>query len=146
MAVILGKDGRMGDEVETQRVTRADRTRYREKVDADLGVLARMLSEQSFDAERPMSGLEIELNLIDDRFQPAMRNAEALSVIADPQFQTELGRFNLEINLPPRELAGEGLDSFGESITAAIRSADQKVSGARLVMIGILPTLRPEHA
>ncbi|HEY9293222.1 MAG TPA: glutamate--cysteine ligase [Microlunatus sp.] len=136
----------MGDEVEAQRFTRADRTHYREKIDADLGVLARMLSEGAFETERPMSGLEIELNLIDDRFDPAMRNAEALSVIADPQFQTELGRFNLEINLPPRRLAGTGLDSFGRSIQAAIDGADQKISGARLVMIGILPTLRPEHA
>ncbi|QDP96510.1 glutamate--cysteine ligase [Microlunatus elymi] len=136
----------MGDEVAAQVFTRADRTRYREKTEADLGVLARMLSEQGFDTERPMSGLEIELNLIDDRFEPAMRNAEALSVIADPLFQTELGRFNLEINLPPRRLAGDGLDSFARSVRAALDGADQKISGARLVMIGILPTLRPEHA
>jgi hypothetical protein len=138
--------GGMGEEVQAQRFSRADRTRHREKVRAGLEALARMLAEQRFEAERPMSGLEIELNLIDDRFEPAMRNAEALSAIADPTFQTELGRFNLEINVPPRRLAGGGFSSFAESVRAALESADQKISGNRLVMIGILPTLRPEHA
>src|SRR3954447_14499521 len=98
--------GGRGEEVEAQRFSRADRTRHREKVRAGLETLARMLAEQRFEAERPMSGLEIELNLVDDRFEPAMRNAEALAAIADPTFQTELGRFNLEINVPPRRLAG----------------------------------------
>lgn len=135
----------MGDEVETQPFTRADRTRYREKVRTDLDVLARMLTEGRFEAMSPMSGLEIELNLIDDRFEPAMRNAEALAAIADPQFQTELGRFNLEINVAPRRLEGDGLGAFADSVRIALDSAEQKISGARLVMIGILPTLRPEH-
>ena len=33
-----------------------------------------------------------------------MRNATVLTAIADDQFQTELGQFNIEINVPPREL------------------------------------------
>ena len=36
-----------------------------------------------------------------------MRNAEVLGAIADPDFQTELGQFNIEINVPPRPLAGD---------------------------------------
>ena len=31
-----------------------------------------------------------------------MANAEVLEVIADPDFQTELGRYNIEFNVPPR--------------------------------------------
>jgi hypothetical protein len=136
----------MGDDVEEQRFTRADRTRHREKVRAGLEVLARMIAEDRFEAERPMSGLEVELNLIDDRFEPAMQNAQALAAIAAEEFQTELGRFNLEINVPPRELADDGLRWFEDFLRRAMVEADQKVSGARLVIIGILPTLRPEHA
>ena len=48
--------------------------------------------------------MEIELNLVDARGMPAMRNAEVLAAIADPAFATELGQFNLEINVPPRRL------------------------------------------
>ena len=52
-----------------------------------------------------MTGLEIELNLVDDAGDPTMRNAEVLGAIADPDFQTELGQFNIEINVPPRTAA-----------------------------------------
>ena len=49
-----------------QQFTREDRKRHREKVRKGLDVLARMLTESRFDFERPMAGLEIELNLVDD--------------------------------------------------------------------------------
>ena len=81
----------MGAEVDARHFTREDRKRHRQKVRRGLDVLARMLTESRFDFERPMAGLEIELNLVDDDFEPALRNAEVLEAIADPEFQTELG-------------------------------------------------------
>ena len=57
-----------------------------------------------------MTGLEVELNLVDERGDPALKNAEALAAIADPAFQTELGQFNIEINVPPAKLREGGLD------------------------------------
>ena len=106
-----------------------------------------MLTESRFDFERPMVGLEIELNLVDEQCEPAMRNAEVLEAIADPAFVTELGRFNIEINVPPRRLAESGFTSFEESVRRALNAADPKAQaiGAQTVMVGILPTLRPEH-
>ena len=80
----------MGAEVEQTTFTREARKLHREKVRRGLDVLARMLTEARFDFAHPMAGLEIELNLIDDDVQPAMRNAEVLAAIADPSFQTEL--------------------------------------------------------
>lgn len=138
----------MGDEVERREFTRADRTRYRAKVRTGLDVLALMLTESRFEADQPMAGLEIELNLVDEDQEPAMRNAEALAAIADPQFQTELGRFNIEINVPPRQLAGRGLSSFEDSVRAALNHAQKRAAeaGVGLAMVGILPTLAPEHA
>src|ERR671916_2797828 len=106
----------MGAEVDQTTFTREDRRRHREKVRKGLDVLARMLTESRFDFERPMAGLEIELNLVDFDNQPAMRNAEVLAAIADPAFQTELGRFNIEINVAPRRLADGGFASFETSV------------------------------
>ena len=60
-----------------------------------------MLPRHQFDFDDPLTGMEIELNLVDDHGDPAMRNTEVLELIDDPAFQTELGRFNLEINVPP---------------------------------------------
>ncbi len=137
----------MGQDVERREFTREDRTRYREKVRQCLDVFARMLREARFDAERPMTGLEVELNLVDDAFDPAMKNAEALEAIADPDFVTELGQFNLEINVPPRRLSGAGITTFETDVRKSLNAAEAKASevGAHMVMVGILPTLRSEH-
>ena len=137
----------MGSEVDAKEFTREDRKRHRDKVRKGLDVLARMLTESRFEFERPMTGLEIELNVVDMDCQPAMRNAEVLAAIADPSFQTELGRFNIEINVDPRRLADFGFLDFEQSVRKSLNDADPraKAIGAQLVMIGILPTLMPDH-
>jgi hypothetical protein len=136
----------MGKDVETHNYTGEDRMRYREKVRTCLDVFGRMLSESAFDFDRPLAGLEIELNLVDGEANPAMRNAHVLEVIADPAFVTELGQFNIEINVPPRSLAGDGLAGFEDQVRASLNAAEEHASGvgAHLAMIGILPTLRQE--
>ena len=74
----------MGDEVAVTTYTREDRQRYREKVRQDLDVFEQMLAQSVFDFERPLIGMEIELNLVDESYQPRMTNAEVLERIADP--------------------------------------------------------------
>jgi len=137
----------MGEEVEVQEFTRADRTRHREKVRRCLDVFARMLREAAFDTDDPMTGLEMELNLVDGRGDPALKNAEALAAIADPGFQTELGQFNIEINVPPARLREDGLSTFEQHLRRSLNDAEEKSAqvGAHLVMIGILPTLAEGH-
>ncbi len=137
----------MGEEVEAQEFSRSDRTRYREKVRRNLDVFARMLREARFDTDDPMTGLEVELNLIDEAGDPALKNAEALEAIADPDFQTELGQFNIEINVPPAKIREGGLTTFEESLRRSLNDAEEKSSavGAHMVMIGILPTLADGH-
>jgi gamma-glutamyl:cysteine ligase YbdK (ATP-grasp superfamily) len=137
----------MGQEVERREFTREDRRRYREKVRTCLDVFARMLRESRFDSDRPMTGIEVELNLVDDACDPAMKNAEVLEAIADPDFVTELGRFNLEINVAPRRLAGGGVEAFEKNVRDSLNAAEEKARsvGAHMVMVGILPTLQTKH-
>src|SRR3954464_3612925 len=136
----------MGEEGDQRTFTREDRAKYRHKIRKSLDVFASMLRESRFEFERPLTGMEIELNLIDDKCDPAMRNAEVLSAIADPDFQTELGQFNIEINVPPRRLAGDENAELERSLRASLNNADERARsvGAHMVMIGILPTLRRE--
>ncbi|MDQ1743946.1 MAG: hypothetical protein QOE23_2285 [Pseudonocardiales bacterium] len=133
----------MGDDVDSVEFTRQDRQAYREKVRRCLDVFARMLTESKFDFERPMTGLEIEFNLIGAGHDPAMRNAAVLQAIANPDFQTELGQFNIEINVPPRELAGTSMQELEKALRASLNDAEERSrsQGAHIVMIGILPTL-----
>src|SRR6201994_388540 len=130
----------MGAEVEAQEFSRADRTRHREKVRRYLDVFARMLREARFDTDDPMTGLEVELNLVDDAGDPALKNAEALAAIADPGFQTEPGQFNIELNVPPARLRDGGLRTFEDDLRHSLNDAEERSSavGAHQVMIGIL--------
>jgi gamma-glutamyl:cysteine ligase YbdK (ATP-grasp superfamily) len=137
----------MGEDVDAQEFSRADRTRYREKVHRCLDVFARMLGEHQFHTDDPMTGLEVELNLVDEQGDPALKNAEALAAIADPAFQTELGQFNIEINVPPALLRESGLKTFEDDLRRSLNDAESRSAtvGAHQVMIGILPTVAPGH-
>ena len=137
----------MGEDVDAQEFSRADRTRYREKVHRCLDVFERMLSEDLFHTDDPMTGLEVELNLVDEAGDPALKNAEVLEAIADPAFQTELGQFNIEINVPPALLREGGLGTFEATLRRSLNDAESRAAevGAHQVMIGVLPTLAPAH-
>jgi hypothetical protein len=137
----------VGEEVHAAGFTREDRRRHRDKLARCLDALELMLAESSFDFERPMTGLEVELNLVGDDYDPAMRNEQVLNAIADPAFQTELGQFNLEINVLPRTLRDDGAVGLERQLRDSLNNADAVASqhGAHIVMIGTLPTLRAEH-
>jgi gamma-glutamyl:cysteine ligase YbdK (ATP-grasp superfamily) len=137
----------VGEDVASRVFTRADRQAYRMKVHRCLDVLARMLAEAKFDYQRPLTGLEIEFNLIDGASDPAMRNAEVLNAIANDDFQTELGQFNIEINVQPRSLRGSAVDELEADLRASLNDAETRArgAGAHIVMIGMLPTLTRDH-
>src|SRR3954453_21746069 len=57
--------GPMGENVTSTTFTREDRMRYRQKVRRCLDVFALMLDDFAFEANAPMTGLELEINLVD---------------------------------------------------------------------------------
>jgi hypothetical protein len=134
----------MGRDVPSITVSQHDRRAYREKVRQCLDVFARMLRESRFDTEPRQVGLEIELNLVDANGLPSMTNVAVLEAIADPDWASELGRFNLEINIPPRQLTGDALSGLEHDVLSKLTHATARAeeAGSRLVMVGILPTLR----
>jgi hypothetical protein len=69
-----------------------------------------------------------------------------LELIADEDFQTELGQFNVEINIPPRSLAAGVFADLEDCVRADLNAAEQAARGAHvhLLMTGIMPTLTPE--
>jgi gamma-glutamyl:cysteine ligase YbdK (ATP-grasp superfamily) len=133
----------MGRDIQLITISGEDRRKYRDKVRRSLDVFARMLREHLFESDPAQVGLEIELNLVDDQGRPSMRNADVLDAIADPAWATELGQFNLEINVPPRELAGNSLAGLETEVRGSLNAGDAKAReiGNHLVMVGILPTL-----
>ncbi|WP_149561577.1 glutamate--cysteine ligase [Streptomyces cacaoi] len=133
----------MGEKVVADRFDLADRRRYREKLRACLRALRLLLDGRRFDRPRNLMGLEIELNLADAGGQPMMTNTRVLEQIASRDFQTELGQFNLEVNIVPHALSGRVLDQLAEELRTGLAYADRQARevNARIVMTGILPTL-----
>ncbi|MBW0015528.1 glutamate--cysteine ligase [Mycobacterium sp.] len=137
----------MGEEVKRTTYDRAQRQEYRHKLRLCLDVFETMLGQCRFECEQPLTGMEIECNLVDADYQPAMSNRYVLEAIGDPAYQSELGAYNIEFNVPPRPLPGHtGLEVEAE-VRASLNDAEAKANsgGAHIVMIGILPTLMPEH-
>jgi gamma-glutamyl:cysteine ligase YbdK (ATP-grasp superfamily) len=134
----------MGRDVSAITVSMEDRRRYREKVQRCLEAFGAMLRESRFASSPPSMGMEIELNLVDTEGRPAMRNAAVLDAIADEQWSTELAQFNIEVNLPPFPLAAKSLGALEQTVRDTLNDADARARrhGARLMLVGILPTLR----
>ena len=133
----------MGRDIQAIKISGEDRRKYRDKMRRSLDVFARMLRERMFEEDPGMVGQEIELNLVDRQGEPTMRNVAVLEAIANPAWGTEVGQFNLEINVPPRTLDGDALATLETELRADLNAADARARtvGSHLVMIGILPTL-----
>ena len=133
----------MGEEVKARTFTREQRTLYRQRLLENLDRFARYLPTASF-SDNARVGLELELNLANQDFSPALRNAAVLEEIADPAFQTEMGAFNIELNHPALYIAGPGLRELEDSLRTQLNRADQRAAaaGADILMVGIMPTLQ----
>ncbi|MFF9864411.1 glutamate--cysteine ligase [Streptomyces sp. NPDC013953] len=136
----------MGEKVVAGGFDLSDRQRYRRKLQQCLAALERLLAEKRFDRPKNLMGLEIELNLAGSDGMPRMMNAEVLERIASRDFQTELGMFNLEVNIAPHRLGGRVFDQLAEELRTGLGYAHRKAKevDAGIVMIGILPTLVEE--
>lgn len=137
----------MGQGVDRTSLSRRDRQRYRIKVHRCLDALATMLREHPFASDDPMTGIEVELNLVDNDLRPALTGVDVLDAIGSSQFQTELGRWNIELNLPPRPLPGDEWRHLEHELLDELAAARAKARdcASQLTMIGILPTLDRAH-
>jgi hypothetical protein len=76
-----------------------------------------------------------------------MLNAPVLEAIADADFQTELGQFNVEINIQPRLLSGQVFGELEQDVRASLNHAEERARtvGGHMMIIGILPTIGARH-
>jgi hypothetical protein len=134
----------MGQEVSHSEFTREQRLAFREKVVTDLDVFEQMLGGSRFDFTRPQTGLEIELNLVqEDTLAPAFCNEAVLEEIREGDFQAEVGRYNIEMNVPPRPMAGDQAVRLERWLSNALQRAGDaaRSHGCRVAATGIVPTL-----
>jgi CBS domain-containing protein len=110
----------------------------------DVQALESMIAKGMIESGVRRIGAEQELFLVDQAWRPAPVAMEMLEAIADPHYTTELGRFNLEINLDPLVFAGDCLSRMEHDLNALLVQGRTVARhyGADIVLTGILPTLR----
>jgi hypothetical protein len=135
----------MGLEISKDAFEEPEFEAFSRKLEVDLAALENLLGRPGFGRGPITIGAELELNLVDDSGRPAPVNQQLLDHLGDPRWSLEINRYNIEINARPAPLAGASLSAMGTELRQAlaeVRAAARHL-GARVVPIGILPTLRP---
>jgi hypothetical protein len=134
----------MGQEIGQTEFTRDDFTDYADCLRRETELLDAWFREAAFSTRDRTGGFELEAWLIDADARPAPVNAAFLQRLDDPMVVPELARFNVELNDHPQHLWGSALSRFEASLGATWKKCRRVAAefDARLLMIGILPTLR----
>jgi CBS domain-containing protein len=131
----------------TQAADSAELRLFTQRVLNELRAFQRMHDEDLFEVGKRRIGAEQEMFLVDRYGHPALLSPEILDEIDDPHFTTELGRFNLEVNLDPQEFDSRCLSRMEAQLhemLAKVRQAAEKMGG-QVFLTGILPTLTKSH-
>lgn len=113
----------------------------------DVATLEAMLQESAFEQKIQRIGAEQELALLNPDCDPAFLGPQILETMTDPHFTTEIGRFNLEINLDPFPLSPDCLGLMQQHLVELLRTGREtaRALDARILLCGIMPTLTYQH-
>ncbi len=112
----------------------------------DLNAFENMVRNNQFEKGITRIGAEQEFCLMDYHQRPAMKAMEVLKNLNDKQFTTELALFNLEANLTPLEFKDRCLSQLENQLVRLLTKANKTAHsvGAKIILTGILPTIRLE--
>jgi len=134
----------MGTGIDQETFDQLDYARFRQRLEQSLVTLGRLLARPGFGVGPATLGAELELFLVDAAARPLPQNHAIHAAAADPRVNLELDRFNLELNATPTLLAGRPFAALGEELRLLLGlvAGAARAYGARVALIGILPTLR----
>ena len=101
-------------------------------------------SEARFDTDDPMTGLEVELNLVDDDGRPGAEERRGAGARSPTRLPDRARRSSTSRSTCRRALLRDGGSGFEADLRRSLNDAEAKSAdevGAHMVMIGILPTL-----
>jgi CBS domain-containing protein/gamma-glutamyl:cysteine ligase YbdK (ATP-grasp superfamily) len=134
----------MGDKSVSTYEDRAHFRAFTRAVLDDLEALEKMLDGGLLENDVQRIGAEQEMFLIDQTMHPAPIAMEVIEAANEPRLTTEIGRFNLEANLTPREFNGNCLSALEaelNDVMSIVRKAASEFGGSAM-LCGILPTIQ----
>ncbi|MBK8163896.1 MAG: glutamate--cysteine ligase [Gammaproteobacteria bacterium] len=136
----------MGQEIDREHFTRHDYGVFSARLREETALLKALFETQGLSQRHHVAGFELEAWLVDGRFRPAPLNLAFMERFAGELVAPELASFNIEFNTAPRSLTGTALRAMEHDLAALWQRASGVAHDldARLLMIGILPTVRQE--
>lgn len=134
----------MGEHGVTEANDDAELRAFMRAILADVMALEQVIERGMIESGIRRIGAEQEMFLVDQTLSVAPVSTEVLATANDPRLTTELAKFNLEANLTPQEFGGgclRRLETELDDVIGVARKA-AAVHGAKIVLVGILPTLR----
>jgi CBS domain-containing protein len=124
-----------------------DKALYIHHLVKDLEALDIMLQKGLIEKEPIRIGSEQEFCVTTKDFFPNNNSVEILEAINDEHFTTEIGKYNLEINSDPLELKENCFSVLHLQLKEFLEKAhkEAKAKDSKIVLTGILPTLRIKH-
>jgi gamma-glutamyl:cysteine ligase YbdK (ATP-grasp superfamily) len=134
----------MGLQIQTETFEDVEYERFSQRLVENLEALRGVLSRPGFGVGPASIGAELEMFLVDAAGRPLPINQQVLHQTEDPRVTVEISRFNLECNLAPGPLAGRPFSAMREEFRGALAEVRRAAAtqGARVAVMGILPTLR----
>ena len=113
----------------------------------DIKALELMIEKGLFEKSPIRIGAEQEFCLLDDQFMPNGIALDVLKDLKDNHFTTEIGNYNLEVNLDPLELKGDCFSRLHNNLNTLLNKARKvtKTKNSHILLTGILPTLTLGH-
>ncbi len=137
----------MGQEIDRDQFSPADFAEFDARLKEETDLLGTWFRDRAFASATAAVGIELEAWLVDPAGEPACLNGPFLDALNDPRVVPELARFNFELNSAPHLLSGPALSALRTELDTLWRDcrACARSLGADVAMIGILPSVRPEH-
>ncbi len=135
----------MGKSIGRTRFTQKEIRRFNTRLDESLHALEQMLAVPDFGEGESSIGAELELYVIDESGKALPISKRLVELADDERLTLEINRYNLEANLTPGPMKGNSLKRIEDEMLEMLATLNTLAEGqgARVIPIGILPTLRP---
>lgn len=137
----------MGERIEASALVLGHDSEVQCRLQRCVAALRHMIDGGWFAAHEDTVGMEVELDLVDPSGRPRLVNDAVLARLGRADMQHEIGKFNVELNLAPRRLDGRVLRDSESDLADVLDRCEARIDGlgARLVAVGMLPTLSAEQ-